>query len=971
MRTVAIDTEYNYCDPFLGTVTDDELVDRVYRLKVLSDKKRFKEICENPNIRKVFHNASGDIFVLRNAGINVVAPYECTLIASNIVDENYASKNLKKLSEGHLGEKHEEANRLKSTINKYKVKAVKEGRVFKWSDIPEEIIIPYAKKDTNDTIKLWYYWQQPIEKFRKIYELEKSLIPIIVNMVDKGMRIDRYLCARMSREYGRKLEDLKEKMDKVIRENNIDIGDKEFNPNSWQQVQKVIKVLVPYYLQYKIHDEKTLQPKTDKDALMVLKNKTGHVFFHYMGENRFFAKHKGTYYDPLYDYYTSEDNDRGHFLLYQTGAKSARFSAELIQTFPKPEESKVSGQIHEVRKTVIPGKGKVLLCKDYEQQEMRLFIHYSNCKRMIDVINKKGGRGVDAYVETADIMFGELFQREKLRKALRWVSKQDTLGMIYGMGVNKMVWQTTHLMTDKFDKSITEELGLSEKWAYEVLQNMYKLYPVREFMNEKVTQLYKQGYVRLEFHSKLMDFIRDYRVPQDKAYKAVNIIIQGCLYGGSRVLIKEYGYITLREIKNKYINIWDGEKYVKAQCLYSGKKKKVIVQFKNGQQIICSPEHKFLRINANVEWCEAKNLKRDFRIVINNSVDENLNDIRQKLQFDFDLYDRNTWSSWSSNKIDFGKISDFDLGVLIGRLVSDGSINRDCQWLIAEHEFEIFEYIKRKLELMGKILVVDKGIRKDRNERIYVITLSSARLAVLWKILKSDIPCWVFENTDLLKGYLRGLFDGDGSVNNQGVITLVQGGKTSWIFMRKIQEALLMFGVKSRLRFYNYGYRCFHLQITTRDAIIFKNRIGFINSKKQNKIKSSKYRNKSDYLFRTERVKLVKICDEEIDMYDIVNSESGRYVANGIVTHNTAAYVIKCAMLRLDNRIEREGWRNKVDLIMQVHDELIFEVDKDMDLKHVDSILSEEMEDWDTFKVPITCSAKWSDTSWGDVIDLK
>jgi DNA polymerase-1 len=230
---------------------------------------------------------------------------------------------------------------------------------------------------------------------------------------------------------------------------------------------------------------------------------------------------------------------------------------------------------------------------------------------MIDVINKKGGRGVDAYVETADIMFGLLFQRDKLRKALRWVSKQDTLGMIYGMGVNKMVWQTTHLMTDKFDKSVTEELGVSEKWAYEVLQDMYKLYPVREFMNEKVAQLYKQGYVRLEFHSRLMDFIRDYRVPQDKAYKAVNIIIQG-----------------------------------------------------------------------------------------------------------------------------------------------------------------------------------------------------------------------------------------------------------------------------------------------------------------------------------------------------------------------TAAYVIKCAMLRLDSRIEREGWRNKVDLIMQVHDELIFEVDKDMDLKHVDKVLSEEMEDWETFKVPITCSAKWSDTSWGDVIDL-
>lgn len=611
MKVMSIDTEYDYLDPFLGTTTDNQLVDRVYRLKVLSDKKRFKEICESPNIRKIFHNASADIFVLRCAGIHVVEPYECTLIASNIVDENYASKNLKKLSEGHLGVEHNEANRLKSTIKKYKDKAKKEGRIFKWSELPSEAVIPYAKRDTNDTIKLWYYWQTPLKEYEQIYELEKSLIPIIVNMVDKGMRIDKYLCGRKSREYGNKIDQLYEKMNQIIIDNKINIGEKEFNPNSWQQVQKVIKYLVPNYLKYKIHNEKTLQPGTDKDALMVLKNGTGHPFFSYMSEHRFFTKHKGTYYDPLYDYYTSEDNDRGHFTLYQTGAKSGRFSAELIQTFPKPEESKVAGQTHEVRKTVIPGRGKVLLCKDYEQQEMRLFIHYSNCQRMIDVINKKGGRGVDAYVETADIMFGELFQREKLRKALRWVSKQDTLGMIYGMGTNKMIWQTTHLMQDKFDRSVTEELGLSEKWAYDVLQNMYKLYPVRQFMDEKITQLYKQGYVRLEFNSKLMNFIRDYRVPQDKAYKAVNILIQG-----------------------------------------------------------------------------------------------------------------------------------------------------------------------------------------------------------------------------------------------------------------------------------------------------------------------------------------------------------------------SASYIIKCAMLRIDNRIKQEGWLGRVDLLMTVHDELIFEVDKSMDLKHVDSVLSEEMEDWETFKVPITCSAKWSDTSWGDVVDL-
>jgi DNA polymerase-1 len=41
----------------------------------------------------------------------------------------------------------------------------------------------------------------------------------------------------------------------------------------------------------------------------------------------------------------------------------------------------------------------------------------------------------------------------------------------------------------------------------------------------------------------------------------------------------------------------------------------------------------------------------------------------------------------------------------------------------------------------------------------------------------------------------------------------------------------------------------------------------------------------------------------------------------------TAADLVKIAMKRADDAIERAGLRSSVGLIMQVHDELIFEVD--------------------------------------------
>ena len=127
MMTIGMDCEYNYCDPFLVTIVDEELQAKVYRVKVLSQKRELKKICENRNIRKVYHHASGDIFILRNIGIRVVPPYECTLIAANLVDENYSSRNLKKLVIAHLGIETHESNLLKSVIKKYKKIAQKEG----------------------------------------------------------------------------------------------------------------------------------------------------------------------------------------------------------------------------------------------------------------------------------------------------------------------------------------------------------------------------------------------------------------------------------------------------------------------------------------------------------------------------------------------------------------------------------------------------------------------------------------------------------------------------------------------------------------------------------------------------------------------------------------------------------------------------------------------------------------------------
>jgi DNA polymerase-1 len=523
MRTISIDLEYDYMDPFLATTTDDNLVSKLYRTKVLSQKRELQKICEDRNIRKVFHHATGDMLVLRCIGITVAPPVECTFILSNLVEENYKPKNLKELARVHLGIETKEANRLKSVIKKYKEKAKKGGYQFKWSQIPEAVMIPYALKDPFYTIQLWFYWQKPLQESIQLYEFEKSLISIIVDMQWKGLRIDRYRCRRISYEYGQKIEVLYEEMSKYLIDNKINLG-KDFNPRSPKQIQQIIMEMgVEESVE---HNKQTHIPKTDKKALAILSMDS--KFFSMLSKNRFFTKHKGTYYDPLYEYYTSEKSDVAHFLMYQTGAKTGRFSVELAQTFPKPEESKLAGELHEVRKCIIPRRGKAFLCMDYEQQEMRLFCHYSNCERMIDVINKKSGtKGFDIYIATGELLFGKLFDNEKLRKALRFVAKTISLGLIYGMGVNKMVASTVAMLYEKFDRSVIDEIGVNKQWAYEIIKEYKQLYPVDSFAREKMSELYKTGAVELNFNSELMKFKRQYRIPRDFAYRAGNSVIQG------------------------------------------------------------------------------------------------------------------------------------------------------------------------------------------------------------------------------------------------------------------------------------------------------------------------------------------------------------------------------------------------------------------------------------------------------------
>ena len=84
--------------------------------------------------------------------------------------------------------------------------------------------------------------------------------------------------------------------------------------------------------------------------------------------------------------------------------------------------------------------------------------------------------------------------------------------------------------------------------------------------------------------------------------------------------------------------------------------------------------------------------------------------------------------------------------------------------------------------------------------------------------------------------------------------------------------------------------------------------------------------------------------------------EFGKRVALNMPVQGTAADIMKLAMLRVHDRLHREGLRAR--LLMQVHDELIVEC-PEAEREQVARILTEEMEHAATLSVPLTVDAHW------------
>ena len=389
----------------------------------------FKKQMATPDIQKVMHNATYDAGWLRAEGVEVQGKLIDTMIAAPLVNENRFSYSLNNLGRDYIDMRKDE-RMLRAAAKDWGI----DPKADLWK-LPPKFVGAYAEQDALMTLKLWEYLQIELSKdeLGHIFELETSLIPMMLDMRAKGVRVDLDKAARVKKDLEGKA--------KQVHKNIKDKTGVDIQPWASASVQKMFEAL---NLQY---------PTTDAGAPSFTKQYLSshpHEMCQQLVRLRELDKASSTFVESILRH---EHKGRIHCEFHQLrsddgGTVTGRFSSSnpnLQQIPARDPEIKAA-----IRGLFIPEEGEKWGSFDYASQEPRLLVHFAasmpdNLRHpMVDTIVEEYHKGdVDLHQMVADM--AGISRKE---------AKTVNLGIMYGMGVGKLANQLS--ITDDEAKQLLE-----------------------------------------------------------------------------------------------------------------------------------------------------------------------------------------------------------------------------------------------------------------------------------------------------------------------------------------------------------------------------------------------------------------------------------------------------------------------------------------------------------------------------------
>ena len=463
------------------TATNGLGVDRDAALAVL------KPLLEDESIRKIGHDLKFDAIVLAQHGVTLRGLDTDVMIASYLLEANYAHP-LEDLAIEHIGYK---ALREEDVCGRG-------AKAASFADIPVERALDYAGERADVALQLSTTLQDLLKKddLQRVYdELEQPLIPVLVAIERAGVRIDTAALGAQAERVDQELSRLAATI--------FELAGEEFNINS---PKKLSEILFDRLGMRTETIRRTTKTKAQSTAFEVLEELAlTHELPRLILEWRSLQKLKGTYIDAL-PALVHPGTGRVHTCFNQAVAATGRLSSSDPNLQNIPIRTDIG---REIRRAFVAERGHVLISADYSQIELRVLAHLAGEQTLVDAFRN----GEDIHDRTALKVFGATsgLNAHELRRRAKIIN----YALLYG----------------KQAFTLAKDIGVSRQEAQAFIDAYFAGFTaVRSFLDNILVQARDTGVVKTMFgRRRLVPDVntRNFQMRGEAERKSVNFPIQG------------------------------------------------------------------------------------------------------------------------------------------------------------------------------------------------------------------------------------------------------------------------------------------------------------------------------------------------------------------------------------------------------------------------------------------------------------
>ena len=417
--------------------------------------KWLKKVFESP-ADKIMHNAQYDAGWIRRMGVTLNGRIIDTMLISALLDENRFSYSLNALAYDHLGKVKSEKG-LTEAARGFGL----DPKAELWK-MPAMYVGPYAEGDAELTLELWNYLSGQLgkEDLWPIANLELELLPCLIDMTWRGVRVDQDKVERTRTSLLKREKDVLAQIKKLV----------GYDIEIWAaaSISKAFEALSIDY------------PRTEKGAPSFTKqflSDHSHQLPQLIVQARNLNKTSGTFINTILKHCHSDGRIHSHINQIRSddgGTVSGRISMNNPNLQQIPARDPELGPM--IRSLFLPEEGEKWAAIDFSQQEPRILVHYAYIYGKSKGLTLDGvGEFVHGYRNNPDMDFHTMVA--EMAQIPRKQAKTINLGLMYGMGVGKM--------SDQLDISLDEAKELVRQYHTRVPFVKMLMTGVQNRLNDK------------------------------------------------------------------------------------------------------------------------------------------------------------------------------------------------------------------------------------------------------------------------------------------------------------------------------------------------------------------------------------------------------------------------------------------------------------------------------------------------------